>query len=79
MTVEFTIDRLTSKQKVLADIIWSFEEFDQVEKFIATLGSADRMECESLIELMKMAAVEQCYEGISELEEAKDALQKYVK
>ena len=78
MTVEFTIDRLTAKQKVLADIIWSFDEFDQVEKFIATLGAADQKECKTLIEVMTMAAMEQCYEGISDFDEANDALKKFL-
>ena len=78
MTIEFTIDRLSDKQRVLADIIWSFDEFDQVEKFIATLGVADQKECKTIIELMKMAAMEQCYEGISDLDEANDALKKFL-
>ena len=78
MTIEFTIDRLSDKQRVLADIIWSFDEFDQVEKFIATLGKADQKECKTIIELMKMAAMEQCYEGISDLDEANDALKKFL-
>lgn len=74
MSVEFTLDHLNTKQKVLADIIWSFQEFDQVEQFIATLGTADQMECRTIIELMKISAMDQCYDDIDELDDAKDVL-----
>jgi hypothetical protein len=74
MSIEFTLDHLNSKQKVLADIIWSFQEFDQVEKFIASLGGPDQMECRTIIELMKISAMDQSYDDIGELDEAKDVL-----
>ena len=37
---------LTPRQKILADIIWSIEEWDQVEIFIASLSKKDRIDCE---------------------------------
>jgi hypothetical protein len=79
MSVEFTIEGLNPKQRVLADIIWSLEDFGQVQAFIATLPRKERQECHTIIELMKMAVVEQCYDGISESTEAKIVLGKIPK
>lgn len=80
MTVEFTIDGLTPRQTVLADIIWAFPDFSGVQKFIKTLPTGElRDEAYSLVELMKMAAIEQCYEGITEPFDAKALLDKISK
>ena len=65
--IEFTIEGLNDRQRFLADIIWSYEDMADVQKFIKTLPTrALRQEAHSVVELMKMAAVEQCYEGIAE-------------
>jgi len=80
MTVEFTLDKLTPRQIVLADIIWAFADFTDVKTFIRTLPTqALRREAEGIVELMKMAAIEQCYEGIAEPFDAKKLLDKISK
>lgn len=79
MSVEFTIEGLSPKQMVLADIMWGLDGFDEVSAFIATLPRREQKECHTIIELMKMAMVEQCYDGISELTEAKSVLDKISK
>lgn len=67
MTVEFTIQGLNYRQRGLADIIWACEDKAEVDRFIRTLPTqALRHEAGSIVELMKMAAVEQCYEGMTE-------------
>ena len=76
--IEFTIEGLNERQRHLADIIWACETQAAVQKFIKTLPTyALRDEANSIVELMKMAAVEQCYDGISELNEAKDVLNQF--
>ena len=74
--VEFTLDGLNPKQKALCDIMWGFEEFTEVEAFMATLPKRERIECEGLIEMMRMAVVEQCYEGIRNTLEADKVIDK---
>ena len=77
MTVEFTLDGLTPRQMVLADIIWACEEMSDILKFIKTLPTvAMQQEARSIVDLMKMAAVEQCYEDIAEPFDAKALLAK---
>jgi hypothetical protein len=78
MSVEFTIEGLNAKQRVLADIMWSLDGIQQVNAFIKSLPKQEQKECRSIIELMKMAVVEQCYDGIGELTEA-DALISKIK
>jgi hypothetical protein len=78
MSVEFTIEGLNERQRCLADIIWACKDFADVQKFIKTLPThALRDEAYSIVELMKMAAVEQCYDGIAKTTEAKDVLNQF--
>ena len=74
--LEFTLDGLSPKQKALCDIMWGLEEFTEVEAFMATLPKRERIECEGLIEMMRMAVVEQCYEGIRNTQEADRVIAK---
>ena len=81
MSVEFTIEGLNSQQKVLADIIWACDSQEQVQTFIQALPTrALRNEAQSIMKLMVMAVVEQCYDGIDpDLDQAQQVLQKYNK
>ena len=71
-----TIDGLTAKQKVLADIIWQFDDFVDVKRFMDTLPVLERRECEAIVELMKMATLEQLYDGIKDNHEANMVIDK---
>jgi hypothetical protein len=77
--VDFTLEGLNARQRVLADIMWQLEEYEQVEAFIATLPDREACECESIIEMMKMAVVEQCYPGIKQEYREADQLINKVK
>jgi hypothetical protein len=55
---EIRLDGLNQRQQVLADIMWSIEEWSDVEKFIETLPNRERIECEGIVEMMKMELVE---------------------
>ena len=78
--IEFTLEGLTPRQMVLADIIWACEDKPEVDRFIKSLPTqAFRNEAKSIVDLMKMAAVEQCYDGIREPFDAKALLDKISK
>jgi len=79
MSVEFTISGLNDRQRVLADIIWSCKTAEAVKGFIRSLPTrAQRQEAENIIELMKMAVVEQCYDGINpDMPEADSVLSQF--
>jgi len=77
--IEFTLEKLTPRQMVLADIIWACQEFSGVQKFIKTLPSGElRDEAYSIVELMKMAAIEQCYDGITDNPEAGKVIKRLI-
>ena len=57
--LEIELTGLNRRQKILADIIWNIEEWDQVEIFINSLPKRDRIDCEGIIEMMRMSIVEQ--------------------
>ena len=57
MSSEFTIEGLTQKQMVLADIMWSLDGIHEVNAFIAALPNRERKECATIIELMMMAVM----------------------
>jgi len=56
--LEIELHGLNARQKVLADIMWGLEEYEQVEAFIATLPDREACECQTIIEMMRMELVE---------------------
>lgn len=50
---------LNKRQKVIADILWNIEDWNQVEIFMKSLPKRDRIDCEGILELMRMAVVEE--------------------
>ena len=78
--IEFTLEGLTPRQMILADIIWACEDKPEVDRFIKALPTqAFRNEAKSIVDLMKMAAVEQCYDGLREPFDARALLDKISK
>lgn len=82
--VEIELNGLTKRQKILADIIWNIDEWDQVETFINSLPKRDKIDCEGIIEMMRMSLVEQYAEAMKadgvitdEYKEAKEVLGKF--
>jgi hypothetical protein len=69
---EIVLTGLNKRQRVLADIMWSIEEWDDVERFIATLPKRERIECEGIVELMKLELVEGYRKGMG-LENTQEA------
>lgn len=49
---------LNTRQQVLADIMWDLQEYDDVERFMAALPERERIECEGIIAMMRMALIE---------------------
>jgi hypothetical protein len=64
---------LTSKQKALADIMWTIDSKDGVENFIATLPRSDQRDCRTIIELLQLAFADE----ITDVTEAREMLSKY--
>ncbi len=78
--LEITIDGLNERQRVLADIIWAFEDRKGINAFIRSLPTvALQDEARTIVDLMIMSAVEQCYDGIGGMDAAAEVLQKYNK
>ena len=76
--IEITLEGLNKRQRVLADIMWSIEDYDQVERFIKSLPTREATECRSIIQMMRMELVENYREamGIEENDLAKSAIDK---
>ncbi len=62
--VEIKLEGLNARQKVLADIMWELEEYEDVERFMATLPKRERIECEGIIEMIKLELVESYRKGM---------------
>ena len=77
--VEIKLTGLNKRQRVLADIMWAIEEWDDVERFIATLPKRERIECEGIVEMMKMELVESYRKGmgIENTQEANKVIDKF--
>jgi len=53
------ITGLTTRQKVLCDIMWDLDSHENVDAFIATLPARDARDCRTLIEMMRLAFTDQ--------------------
>ena len=75
--LEIELHGLNARQKVLADIMWNLEEYEQVEAFIATLPDREACECQTIIEMMRMELVEGYRRGmgLEDTQEARSAIQ----
>lgn len=80
MSIEFTLEGLNERQRFLADMIWACNTGEAVKGFIRSLPNrALKQEAEAIVEMMKMAVVEQCYDGIGTMDEAQSLLDKIAK
>lgn len=78
--IEITIDGLNARQRVLADIIWACDTRKQINDFIKSLPTVQLQdEAKTIVDLMILATIEQCYDGLGSMDEASAVLQKYNK
>jgi len=78
--IDIQLHGLNARQMILADIIWACEDKPGVDRFIKALPTqAFRCEAEGIVELMKMATVEQLYDGISDNPDARMVIDKIIK
>lgn len=65
--VEITIEGLNARQRVIADIIWAFEDRKGINQFIRSLPTVELQdEAKAIVDIMIMAFVEQAYAGITD-------------
>jgi len=76
--IEIKLEGLNARQKMLADIMWELEGYEDVERFMAALPKRERIECQGIIEMMKMELVESYREGmqVEKTPEADRVIQK---
>lgn len=80
MSIEITIEGLNARQRVLADIIWACNTRAQINTFIKSLPTVDLQdEAKAIVELMILATVEQCYDGLGSMDEASQLINKVSK
>ena len=70
--IEIKLSGLNKRQKVLADIMWAIPEWDDIERFIATLPKRERIECQGIVEMIRLEVVEQYRAGM-EIENTQEA------
>jgi hypothetical protein len=58
-------------------MIWACDSKADVENFIMALGTNElRREAETIVDMLLMATIEQCYDGIGSLDEANELINK---
>ena len=65
---------LTQKQIALADILWQYQTLDEVNAFIDTLASPSKEEAKSVLELMKLAVIDN--EDLTNTEEFQSLMER---
>lgn len=75
--IEITIDGLNARQRVLADMIWACDSKADINRLIKSLPTQEmKDEASSIVDLMLMATIEQCYDGLGSMDEAKQLINK---
>ena len=75
--LEITLEGLNKQQQVLADMIWACKTKKQIDALIASLPTKKmRADAETIVQMMIMATVEQCYDGLGSLDEANAVIGK---
>ena len=78
--IEITIEGLNARQKVLADMIWACETKKQIDALIRALPTVQLQdEAKNIVDLMIMATIEQCYDGLGDMEAANQLIRKVSK
>ncbi len=78
--LEIRIQGLNARQKVLADIIWKCDTRAQIDTFIKSLPTVQLQdEAKNIVELMILATIEQCYDGLGSMDEAQQLINKVSK
>ena len=75
--IEITIDGLNQRQRLLADMIWACESKADINRLIKSLPTQEmKDEATTIVDLMLMASIEQCYDGLGSMDEAKALINK---
>lgn len=78
--LEIEIEGLSPRQMILADMIWACESKADIDRLIKFLPDQEmKDEARVIIDLMLMATIEQCYDGISPMDEAEKVLKRIAK
>ena len=78
--LEITIDGLSPRQVIIADLIWACKSKEDIDGFIRFLPTQEmKDEARVIVDLMLMATIEQCYDGISPMDEATEVLKRIAK
>ena len=73
---EITLEGLSPRQRFLADILWQFDNRQQIVNFVNSLPTAAlKQECAVIIELMIAAAIDQEQSDHSQ-QQAQEAIQR---
>jgi len=67
------IQGLTDKQQAFCDIIWNLGSLAELEKFLSMLPEADRLVCQSLVELIQLAFLDE----VDSTDEAEEVLARF--
>jgi hypothetical protein len=78
--IEITIEGLSERQRVLADMIWACDSKAEIDLFIKSLpNKALKTEAQVIIDMLLIATIDQCYDGNGSLAEANELINKVSK
>ena len=78
--LEITINGLSPRQMIMADLIWACDSKEDIDGFIRFLPTQEmKDEARVIVDLMLMATIEQCYDGVTPMDEAEKVLKRIAK
>jgi hypothetical protein len=72
--MDISIDGLTQRQRIIADVLWAMDSHQEVENFITSLSGATQLEARTVMILMTWAMLD----TVQDTNLAEEVLKKYI-
>lgn len=71
------IHGLTNKQKVMLDVLWSMDSYDEVRSWQSSLPLEDQYVVETLMELVALAYIDEAVNSDLDMSESREIMRKF--
>jgi hypothetical protein len=68
---------LSTRQVELLEVLWDLDSVNEVQDFLSTLDENDQLECQTLMELLRLELMDESINLLFSYKEANEVLSKF--
>ena len=68
---------LSTRQVELLEVLWDLDSVNEVQDFLSTLDGNDQLECQTLMELLRLELMDETINLLFSYKEANEVLSKF--